>query len=46
MTLAILPMVLLPVSPYEPASGNSPTPALSMTIRITRPGRDVLNQPS
>ncbi len=33
--LATLPSVLLPSSPYLAASGNSPTPTLSRTIRIT-----------
>src|SRR5688572_3328620 len=33
---AMLPSVSLPRSPYAPASGNSPAPTLSSTIRMTR----------
>src|SRR5258706_4833482 len=34
--LWMLPSVLLPWSPYAPASGSSPTPTLSITITMTR----------
>ena len=33
---AILPSVSLPSSPYWAASGNSPAPTESMTMRTTR----------
>src|SRR5688500_10268197 len=33
---AMLPSVLLPSSPYDAASGSSPQPTLSSTIRMTR----------
>jgi hypothetical protein len=36
MRFAMLPSVLLPWSPYAAASGNSPTPTLSITITIAR----------
>src|SRR5262245_28862178 len=37
--LAMFPTVLLPSSPYSAASGNSPMPTLSRTIRMTRSSR-------
>jgi hypothetical protein len=33
---AMWPSVLLPSSPYTPASGNSPMPTLSRTITMAR----------
>jgi hypothetical protein len=32
----MLPSVLLPSSPYAPASGSSPIPTLSSTMTMTR----------
>ena len=43
---AILPRVLLPSSPYNGASGSSPMPTLSSTMRMKRSGAGAANQPS